>query len=74
MVEFFLQSRKSFHVVMVNTHISSQDRADEQLPELRFFESSRPITTQYLREGSAVEGFQDRIIIVELRQGRVEFN
>lgn len=53
-------------------HISGQYRADHQLPHVGALESRWPVSPENLGVCGAVEGFQNRAIVVELRERSVE--
>lgn len=58
----------------MKSHVGCQNNADHQLPHGNVGESRGPVPSQNLREGSAMEGFEHRAVIVQLRQRCVELD
>ena len=65
-VDRLLQLAQLLHVVKVQAHVGGQDGVDEELAHVGRHERCWPVPAQDLREGGAVEGFEDGAVIVEL--------
>ena len=69
-----LQRLQPTHIALMNTHIRREDGSNEQLAQVFFPKGRRPVTPEDLRKGGAVEGFQDRTVIIQLGERRVQFD
>ena len=67
-----LQVAQLLHVIKVKSHIGRQDGADHQASHFAIAEGGGPVPPQDLRIGSAMKGFQDGPVIVQLGERGIE--
>lgn len=60
--------------VIVDAHIGSEDRANHKCAHLCILKDSGPVPAEYLRVSSAVEGLENRSVVVELGEGSIELD
>lgn len=60
--------------VIVDAHISSEDRANHKCAHLCILKDGGPVPAEYLGVSSAVKGLENRSVVVELGEGSIELD
>lgn len=60
--------------MIVDAHISGEDRANHKRAHLRILKDGGPVPAEYLGVSSAVKGLENRSVVVELGEGSIELD